>query len=143
MEGAHGELRAGLTDGLGGNDADRLTDVDHVPASQVAAVAQHADASPGLAGQHRPNLDLGDAGILHDANLLLGDLLVGLHQHLAGVRIEDVVDRHTAENTIAQLLDDLAALFERSNLDALERAAVILGDDAVLRHVDEATREVT
>ena len=29
VEGPHGQLRAGLADGLGGNDADRLAELDH------------------------------------------------------------------------------------------------------------------
>ena len=31
VERPHGQLRAGLADGLGGNDADRLTELDHEP----------------------------------------------------------------------------------------------------------------
>ena len=85
---------------------------------------------------------LADARVLDDAHLVLGDLFVRLHQHLAGVRIEDVVDRDAAEDAVAQLLDDLAALLERGDLDALERAAVVLGDDAVLRHVDQTPGQV-
>ena len=40
VERPHRQLRAGLADRLRGDDADRLADVDHVPARQVAAVAQ-------------------------------------------------------------------------------------------------------
>jgi hypothetical protein len=46
VEGAHRELRAGLADRLRRDDADGLADVDHVPAREVAAVAQRADAAP-------------------------------------------------------------------------------------------------
>ena len=41
-----------------------------------------------------------------------------------------------------ELLDDLAALDQRAELDAVDGAAVVLGDDAVLRHVDETAGEV-
>ena len=64
------------------------------------------------------------------------------HQHLAGVRVEDVVDRDAAQDAVAELLDDLAALDQRAELDAVDGAAVVLGDDAVLRHVDETAGEV-
>ena len=40
VERTHRELRARLADRLRGDDADRLADVDHVPARQVAAVAR-------------------------------------------------------------------------------------------------------
>ena len=39
VERAHRELRARLADRLGGDDADRLADVDHVAAREVAPVA--------------------------------------------------------------------------------------------------------
>ena len=39
VEGPHGELRAGLADGLGGDDADRLAELDGVAGGQRAAVA--------------------------------------------------------------------------------------------------------
>ena len=40
VERTHRQLRAGLADRLRGDDADRLADVDHVTASEVAAVAR-------------------------------------------------------------------------------------------------------
>src|SRR5439155_4693408 len=38
VEGTHRQLGAGLTDGLGGDDADRLADVDELAGGQRAAV---------------------------------------------------------------------------------------------------------
>src|SRR5690606_3919918 len=64
MEGAHGQLRAGLADRLRGNDANRLADVDQMAAGQVTAVALGADAVPGLAGDRRADPDLVDAQLL-------------------------------------------------------------------------------
>jgi len=46
------------------------------------------------------------------------------------------------EHTIAQGLDDVAAFDERRRVDALHGPAVVLGDDHVLRHVDQPAREV-
>ena len=48
-----------------------------------------------------------------------------------------------AEDAVAEGLDDLAGVLELRDADAVERAAVELGDDGVLRDVDETTREVT
>ena len=44
VEGTHRQLGAGLTDGLGGDDADRLTDVDQLAGGQRTAVAHGAGA---------------------------------------------------------------------------------------------------
>jgi hypothetical protein len=54
----------------------------------------------------------------------------------------DVLERDAAEDAVAERLDDLAALDERRDLDAVERAAVVLGDDRVLRDVDQAPGQV-
>ena len=70
VERTHGQLGAGLTDRLGGDDADRLADVDQLAGGQRAAVAGRAGAERRLAGQHRAHPDLGDAG---------GDQLVDEH----------------------------------------------------------------
>src|SRR5690606_31906173 len=91
VERPHRQLGARLTDGLRGDDADRLTDGDLAPTGQVAAVALHADAPTRGAGQHRPDPDLVQAAVLDAADLGLVDLLVRPDQDLAGHRILDVV----------------------------------------------------
>ena len=45
VEGPHGELRAGLADGLGGDDADRLALVDELAGGEHRAVARCAHAA--------------------------------------------------------------------------------------------------
>ena len=51
--------------------------------------------------------------------LRLVDLLVGAHQHLAGDRVVDVVQGHAAEDALAQRLDDLAALDQGADEQAV------------------------
>ena len=51
VEGTHGQLGTRLTDGLGGDDAYRLTDGYRLTVCQVGAVALGADAVLGLAVQ--------------------------------------------------------------------------------------------
>src|SRR6185369_9011951 len=75
VERTHRQLRARLADRLRGDDADRFTHVHDVAASEVTAVAVDADAATGLAGEHRPDLDLVDAGRVDLADLVLVDLL--------------------------------------------------------------------
>jgi hypothetical protein len=51
VERPHGQLRAGLADRLGGDDAHGLTEPDHLAGREVAAVARAADAVARLAGE--------------------------------------------------------------------------------------------
>src|SRR5690606_41896692 len=53
VERAPRQLRAGLADGLGRDDADRLAHLHQPARRQVAAVAADADAVPRAASQHR------------------------------------------------------------------------------------------
>src|SRR5919204_191921 len=142
VEGAHGELGAGLADRLRGDHADRLADVHLPPAGQIAAVALDADAAPGLAGEHGADLHLLETGLLDLLHLVLVDLLVGLEDDLVGERILDVVERDTAQDALTHRLDDLAAFDQRAEGDAVHGAAIVLGDDGVLRHVHQAPGQV-
>ena len=64
-------------------------------------------------------------------------------EHFAGERVDDVFEHDAAEDAVAERLDDLAGVLELRHADAVERPAVELADDGVLRDVDETTREVT
>ena len=81
------------------------------------------------------------------SSILRDEVLVELgvrdDDDLARERVDDVLERHAAEDAVAEGLDDLAGLLELRDADAVERAAVELGDDGVLRDVDETAREVT
>src|SRR5205814_3405902 len=51
MERPHRELRARLADRLRGDDTDGLAELGQPAGAEVAAVAQHADAALGVAGE--------------------------------------------------------------------------------------------
>ena len=74
VERAHRELRARLADRLGGDDADRLADLDELAAGQIASVAAAADAAPRLAREHRADLHHLDARFLNVPRQILGHL---------------------------------------------------------------------
>ena len=61
VEGTHGQLRARLADGLRGDDADSLAEVDELARRQVHAVAAGADAGACLAAEDGADVDLIDA----------------------------------------------------------------------------------
>ena len=108
---------------------------------QVAAVAAGADAAPRFAGQHGADVDALDAGGLNGVGQLLADLLVDVHDDVAFV-VLDLVERDAAHDAVAQRLDFDARLGDRFDVDAVGGAAIDFADDYVLRHIDEAPREV-
>src|SRR6202044_3118735 len=55
VEGPHGELRAGLADGLRGDDTDGLTELDQLVRRERQTVAVGTHALDGVTGQRRAN----------------------------------------------------------------------------------------
>ena len=138
-EGAHRQLGAGLTDRLGGDDADRLADVHELARRQRPAVAGGAGTQQRLAGQDAPDLDLRDTGRdevreqhvtqvgagLRDDRPVLGHRVGG-----EGTGVDAGLDMGVA----GQLTVDDGA---DGHDDAAVGAAVLLADDDVLRDVDQ------
>src|SRR5436309_3515944 len=142
VERPHRELRAGLADGLSGDDADGLAQLGQAAGAEVAAVAEHADAALGVAGEAGADAHALQARVLDLLRELFDDLGVGLHDDLVGQRVPHVLGGDAAEDAVPQRLDDVAALDERGGLDVLHGAAVVLADDHVLGHVDQPPREI-
>src|SRR5208282_37219 len=141
VERPHRELRAGLANGLRGDDAHCLAHLDEAARGQVAAIAAAADSAAGFASEHRANLHSLDAGSLDCVRQLFRDLLVDLDNHGAFV-VLDLLERNAANDAVAQRLDFDAGFENRLNVDSVGRAAVELVDDHVLSHVHQAAREV-
>src|SRR5687767_4404364 len=104
VERPHRELRARLADRLGRDDADRLADVHHVPARQIASVTLDADAAPRTTGQRRTDRHRLDARIFDLLDARLVELVVRMDENLAGQRVEHVLERNATEDTLAELL---------------------------------------
>ena len=67
----------------------------------------------------------------------------GLDDHVSAQRIGDVFSRGPARNPIAQRLDHLTTVDHRAHAQAAFGAAIDLGDDAILRDVDQTPGQVT
>jgi len=137
----HGELRSGLADGLRRDHAGGFAQFDHAAGGEVASVAGDADSTPRFAGEHGADLHPLDAGRLDGVRQVFGDLLVHVNDDGAFV-VLDLLERDAADDAIAQRLDDVAGFYDGSHVDAVERAAIVLADDHVLRHVDQAAGQV-
>lgn len=148
MEGAHGQLRSGLADGLRRDDADRLADVHGLAGGHVGAVALGAHAGLIAAGEHRADGDLLDAGLDDLLGQAVVDVLVDVAEQLAGLRVEDLLGGDAAADAVLERLDDLAVGDDLRHLHAAHALpaggeAVLLADHDVLGDVDQAAGEVT
>src|SRR5690606_28611666 len=145
LEGTHGELRARLADGLGGDDAHRLAHVDQLAGGQGAAVAGRAHPQLRLAGQHAAHPDRVDARghqLVHQDGVEVrpgGDhhVAVGVHRVLregtpVGPGLGVLVD---PQLTVDPLPDQ--------HRDGTVGAAVVLPHDHVLGDVHQSPGEVT
>ncbi len=144
MEGPHGQLGTRFTDRLGGDDPDRLADIHETPAGQIAAVAHGADPVFRFAGQHRPDVDLLDPGVIDLFRQRLVDLLIGIYQHhLIVIGILDLFQNNPPQDAFAGRLDDFPALHQGGDIDPVDRTAVVLGNDAILSDIDEPPGEIS
>src|SRR3989449_675952 len=142
VERPHRELRTGLADGLRGDDADRLAQLGQAAGAEVAAVAEHADAALGVAGEAGADAHALEARVLDLLRRLLDDLVVGLDDDLLRQGVADVFRGHPAQDAVPERLDNIAALDQRCRVDVLHRSAVVFADDDVLGDVDEPARQV-
>ena len=146
VEGTHRQLRAGLTDGLRGHDADGLADVDQLAGRHRTAVAHRAHAGAGGTGQHGADLDLGDAGSQQRLDGRIAQVVPTLDDHVAvgvdGVGGQRAGVRRRLDVLIAHQSAVVGPLGQR-DVDAALGLAVGLADDDVLRHVDQTTGQVT
>ena len=143
MERSHGQLRAGLADGLGCDNAGSLAQVHQLAGRKVASVTFDANAAFRLAGQHGPDLDLLDTGRLNVGSQRLRNFLIHAENRFPGKRIFDVLEGHSSDDAVAERFDNLPAFNNGCHIDAVEGVAILGGYNHVLRHVNQPTGKVT
>ena len=156
VERPHRQLRAGLADRLGGDDAHRVADLGQLAARHGAAVAGLAHAPRSLALEHRADRDLDDLALLGVLGPGVGqvgqlgtvDLLALLHDHASALG-GDVPRRDPPDEVgvdlaggpqAARLGIDLQP--RPRHLDEFLGAAVLLADDHVLGDVHQTPGQV-
>src|SRR5699024_9828824 len=172
VEGAHRQLRTGLADGLGGDDAHSLADVDPVAGGHGAAVAGGAGPHWCFTGEHRTDPDGLHTGLEELVDQHIADFIAGLGQHVArgvcggfgedarvggglhhlvqlglGVGVDVVADVAPAgldqHSVGAQVIVMGVVLRLRDRYhQAAVGAAVLVTDDDVLGDVDQTTGQV-
>src|SRR5579859_4829749 len=141
VERAHGELCAGLADGLRGDDADGFAELDHAAGGQVAAVAQRAHTATRLAREHGADADAVNTRALDGVGQLFVDFLVHVNDNVA-LEILDLVEGNAAHDAVAERFNFDARFDDRLHVNAVVGPAVDFVDDDVLRHVHEAAGKV-
>src|SRR5574343_1085980 len=118
VEGTHGELGTRFTDRLGSDNANGFTGIDHGAAAEIATVALGAQTVTGFAGQRGANLDFVDTQLVDQVDQIFVQHRAGEDDGFLGFRIDQIVDRDTTENTLAQRLDNLTAFDQPPHRDA-------------------------
>src|ERR1017187_8500865 len=144
VERAHRELRAGFADGLRGDDANRLAELDERAGSQIAAVAMFADTKLAFASEHRTDADAIHARNVNAPGLFLVNFLVRMNEKfLRASWVDNVVARKAAHETVGDLHHFVFAFEHGGDPDAVRRAAIPFLDDHVLRNVHELAGHIT
>ena len=87
-------------------------------------------------------MDRLDADLVDPQRRGLVDQLAFLDDDVAGLGVDHVLGRGAAEDALAERGDHRAALDDRAHVEAVLGAAILLDDDAILRHVDQAAGQV-
>ena len=96
-----------------------------------------------LTGEHRTNLDTLNRTVLNLLSLGLSNLFTCGTDKFTGDRMYDIVNRYTTQNALIKRRDDFVAILKGCAVETTECAAVFLGDDNVMRYVNQTTRQVT
>ena len=143
VEGTHGELCTRFTDGLSSDNTHCFTEVDRRAACQIAAIAFATDAFFGFTGKHRANHHRFNAALINGFDCFLIDQLAGFHDQFFSRWVQHILRRCTAKDFISQRNQHFATFNDGFGNDAFFGAAIIDGNDAILRHIHQTAGEVT
>ncbi len=142
VEGAHGQLRARLTDRLRRNDANRFPHVHRCAACQIAAIAGAAHAALGFAQQRRSDLHLGHSRRFNACHVRFGQQMARSHHDFAGLGIDHIHQHGAAKDTLAERHDGVAAFDDGLHQHSALRTAIILDNHAILADINQSAREI-
>ncbi len=143
VECAKGKLRTRFSDGLCGDHADGLTDLDHAARGKVAAVALRTNAMALFAGQYAAHLHLFDRATADNVRDLLTDGITAGDDQLTGLGMQHIMHDGAAQDPVAQAFHYFLVLQQVGRHQAAKSTAVVVGDHYVLRHVHQSAGEVT
>ena len=142
MERTHRELCTGFTNRLRGNHTDRLADVHQVTSAQITSVAMRAQTMTRFARQRCADTNFVHAELVDIVDQIFVQQGSCSNCSLLCIRIHDVYSSHATKDALAQRLDYFTAFNQGFHRVAVRGTAVVFGDNQVLCHVNETTRQV-
>ena len=109
---------------------------------QISTIAGGTDPMLGFAGQHRSDLNLGHTRILDLFHGRFINLFSGLYNYFFRKRILNILQCNATQNPLAQPLNHLTAFHQRFYFYSHQRAAVMLGNHAILSHIGKSSGQI-
>ena len=144
VEGTHGQLSTGLTDGLGSDDTEGVTFDSQAVTRQILTVALDTDSMTGLAGQSGTDEDLLDLAVVDDVTNGRCKLFTGTDDEGGGIqRILKVPSAESSDDTVTQRHDHLVTFGDGTGPDTVGGSAILFTADDILSNVDKTAGHVT
>ncbi len=145
VERSHRQLCTGLTDRLCGDNTDRLTDIDGFACRKVFTVASCANTVLAAASENGSYLNSRYTCSGNSLSVVFIYRLFAIFgdDYLACLRINNVINGESAEQSCLKRLDFLVTLTDFGNPNACRCTAVIISDNNVLRNIDKSSCQVT
>ena len=143
VEGTHGQLCTRLTNRLCGNHTHGFTGIHQFTAGQVTAVTFRAQTITGFTCNRRAYFHLIDTRVVDFVHQGFGQHGARLYQSRVRNRIYHVFCSHTAQDTVAQWLNHVTALYHGFHHETIAGTAIVFDHHQVLGHINQTTGQVT
>ncbi len=143
MKSSHGQLGAGLANGLGGHNTHCLAYLHESAVGKVPAVTHGTHTKTRSAGKNRADFHAGHTRLAYPRDTGLVNFLACMDKHFVCKGILDIFKSNAPQHPFFKRLNHFAAFEKGFNLNAHHGAAVMLGNGAVLGHVCQPPCQVS
>ena len=143
VEGTHRKLGSRFANRLRRDNTDGFADIDRRTARQIAPIALGANTDFCFAGQRRADRNHVDTRAINCIDLRFFDQIARRDNNRASLGVNLIDQSRASKDAFGQRRDDFAAFDDRLDVQALVGAAIDFGDDGVLRHIHQTTRQIT
>ncbi len=143
VEGAHGQLRSRLTDGLRRDDTHRFTNIDDCPTCKVTTITHRTHAFFGLTGKRASNPCRLKAGGLHRICHQFVDQIPFRDDHFVSSWAQNIFGSDPTENTFGKRRYNLSITDRGLGKDCTFRTTIAQSDNTILCDIHQTAGEVT